>query len=117
MGLVSFPLVSSLAAAEKASSHAVALTTTPQVEKPNQSKLLDSAYCPTESVKKLWEAKGRLDDLWSRPPPPMARSLMTRVARSQLFPHSGEGGKEHENRAGDKLSEVSNLVGLLDGIP
>merc|ERR1712232_1051499 len=116
-GLVSFPLVSSLAASEQASPQAVALTTKPQVEKPDQSKLLDSTYCPTESVKKLWEAKGRLDDLWNRPPPPLARSLMTRIARAELFPHSGEGGKEHANRAGDKLNELADFVGLLDGVP
>merc|ERR1712232_570366 len=116
-GLVSFPLVSSLAAAEQASPQAVALTTKPQVEKPDQSKLLDSTYCTTQAVKKLWEAKGRLDDLWNRPPPPLARSLMTRIARAELFPHSGEGGKDHANRAGDKLNELADYVGLLDGVP
>lgn len=42
---------------------------------------------------------------------------MMRVARAQLFPHSGEGGKEHENRAGDKLAELAEAVGLMDGIP
>lgn len=42
---------------------------------------------------------------------------MTRVARSQLFPCSGNGGQEHENRAGDKLAELSACAGLLDGIP
>jgi len=47
----------------------------------------------------------------------MARSLMMRVARSQLFPCSGNGGKEHENRAGDKLAELSEFTDLLDGIP
>jgi len=47
----------------------------------------------------------------------MARSLITRVARSQLFPHSGEGGQDHENRAGDKLAQISEIIGLLDGIP
>merc|ERR1711988_1717022 len=29
----------------------------------------------------------------------------------------GNGGKEHENRAGDKLAEISELTDLLDGIP
>lgn len=45
---------------------------------------------------------------------------MTRVARSQLFPCSGTTGKgeqEHENRAGDKLAELSSITSLLDGIP
>jgi len=42
---------------------------------------------------------------------------MARVARSQLFPHSGEGGQEHENRAGDKLAELSAVADLFDGIP
>merc|ERR1719337_422068 len=47
----------------------------------------------------------------------MGRNLLLRVARSQLFPHSGEGVKEHENRAGDKLAELSEAVGLLEGVP
>mmetsp|Transcript_34948 Transcript_34948/g.96599 ORF Transcript_34948/g.96599 Transcript_34948/m.96599 type:complete len:549 (+) Transcript_34948:81-1727(+) len=80
-------------------------------------EILSSIYCGREAIQALWEAKGRLDSLWSRSPPPMARSLMLRVARSQLFPHSGEGGQEHENRAGDKLAELSQIVGLLDGVP
>ena len=42
---------------------------------------------------------------------------MSRVARAQLFPHSGEGGREHENRAGDKLAELASAVGLMDGVP
>jgi hypothetical protein len=116
-GLVSFPLVSSLAVAEKANAKAVALTAKPQVDTPEQAKLLDSVYCPRESIENLWEAKGRLDDLWKQPPPPLARSLMTRIARAELFPHSGEGGKDHANRAGDKLSELAAFVGLLDGVP
>jgi hypothetical protein len=115
--LVSFPLVSSLAASEKANATAVALTAKPQVDKPEQAKLLDSVYCPRESIENLWEAKGRLDDLWNRPPPPLARSLMTRIARAELFPHSGEGGKDHANRAGDKLSELADFVDLFDGVP
>lgn len=46
---------------------------------------------------------------------------MQRVARDQLFPHSGKEGKEgkegsHENRAGEKLEELAQAVGLLDGM-
>merc|ERR1719387_3275866 len=65
----------------------------------------------------LWNAKQALDDLWDIPPPPMAKSVLVRVARAQLFPHSGEGGKEHENRAGDKLAELSEVTGLMEGVP
>jgi hypothetical protein len=117
-GLVRFTLVSSLAAAAgKATGNSLALTMNPQVDKAEEAMLLSNTYCPMESVQDVWKAKGRLDDLWKRPPPPMARSLMTRVARAELFPHSGEGGKEHANRAGDKLSELADFVRLFDGVP
>jgi len=79
-------------------------------------QILSGIFCPRDRVKALGAAKDRLDALWDRPPPPMARSLMMRVARAQLFPCSGEGGRDHENRAGDKLAELSELTGLLDGI-
>jgi len=83
----------------------------------SKEEVLSSRYCQRSLIESSWAAKDRLDALWSRPPPPMARSLITRVARSQLFPHSGEGGQDHENRAGDKLAQISEIVGLLDGIP
>jgi hypothetical protein len=86
----------------------------------NPKEIYDSVYCKGDLIKSLCAAKGRLDALWDKPPPPMARSLMTRVARSQLFPCSGTHGKgdqEHENRAGDKLGEIAEITGLLDGIP
>jgi hypothetical protein len=81
------------------------------------NEILSSAHCKEVLITDLQAAKKRLDALWDKPPPPMARSLMTRTARSQLFPHSGEGGQEHENRAGDKLAELSAITDLLDGIP
>jgi len=73
-------------------------------------------------VHALWEAKDDIDDLWAKPPPPMGRGLMQRVSRDQLFPHSGKegreaGGKEHENRAGDKLAELVSASGLLNDVP
>merc|ERR1719313_2266748 len=74
-------------------------------------------FCEKRLVEAACAAKGRMDALWSRPPPPMARSLISRVARAQLFHHSGEGGQEHENRAGDKLAQISELMALLDGVP
>jgi cap1 methyltransferase len=83
----------------------------------NKEQLLASSYCDRSTIEASWAAKDRLDALWNRPPPPMARSLITRVARSQMFPHSGEGGQDHENRAGDKLAQISEMIGLLDGIP
>jgi len=80
---------------------------------------LTGVFCDKQLVEGLWQAKGRLDALWALPPPPMARSLMNRVARAQLFPHSGEGGSKEngENRAGDKLAELADLTGLLHGVP
>jgi len=80
-------------------------------------EILSSAHCEEKSILALRKAKNRLDALWELPPPPVARSLMQRIARSQLFPHSGEGGQEHENRAGDKLAELVAVTHLLDGIP
>jgi len=82
-----------------------------------QDRILLSAFCQRSSIEALWQAKGRLDDLWNKPPPPLARSVFQRVARAELFPHSDTGGKDHDNRAGDKLAELSQVVGLLDGVP
>merc|ERR1740117_1231183 len=83
----------------------------------NAKEILSSAHCEEALILGLQAAKGRSDALWDKPPPPVARSLMARIARSQLFPHSGTGGQEHENRAGDKLAELSAVTDLLDGIP
>lgn len=88
-----------------------------KVDHPDAEKLLSSSHCDRASIHALWHAKGRVDDLWKRPPPPMARSVISRVARAQLFPHSGVGGEDHENRAGDKLAQLSAVVGLLGGVP
>lgn len=81
------------------------------------TQLLDGPHGRPELLRALWQAKERLDDLWARPPPPMARSVFQRVARDQMFPHSGTEGKACENRAGDKLAELVEAVGLLDGVP
>lgn len=89
----------------------------PQVAEADASKLQQGLVCPKTLVDELWLAKRRLDDVWTLPPPPLARSLLMRVARAQLFPHSGEGGKEHDNRAGDKLEELASAVGLLEDLP
>jgi len=89
----------------------------PEFDDANGSKMLDGPHGRPELVRSLWDAKEHLDSLWARPPPPMGRSLLQRVARDSLFPHSGKEGKEHENRAGEKLEELAAAVGLLDGIP
>jgi len=89
----------------------------PAFEEPGAKKLLHSNFCKKESIEALWAAKDRLDAHWDRCPPPLGRSLLLRVARAQLFPSSGDGGKEHENRAGDKLQELADEVGLFDGVP
>jgi hypothetical protein len=101
------------------SSNGATLDWHPTDDEPSKDKLLTGQYCDAALVEALWHAKGRLDALWKLPPPPMARSLMNRVARGELFPHSDVGGsKSHgENRAGDKLSELAEAVGLLDGLP
>jgi len=81
-------------------------------------RLLDGPHGAPELLQGLWKAKERLDALWKLPPPPMGRSLMQRVARDQLFPHSGGAeGKNGENRAGDKLAELASATGLLEGVP
>jgi len=87
------------------------------VDEATKEQIANSFFCSAGSIVHLWDAKKRIDDLWNKPPPPLARSLMTRVARAELFPHSDTGGKEHDNRAGDKLSEVADIVGLLEGVP
>jgi 23S rRNA U2552 (ribose-2'-O)-methylase RlmE/FtsJ len=95
------------------------LDSCPKVDVASKDKLLTGSFCDARLVSDLWLAKGRLDALWALPPPPMARSLMNRVARAQLFPHSGEGGSKEngENRAGDKLAELADLTGLLRDLP
>ena len=73
--------------------------------------LLQGPHGRPELVRELWEAKNALDELWKKPPPPLARSVMQRVARDQLYEEVKE--KEHENRAGEKLAELAAAVGLL----
>jgi len=107
---VRFPLTSSL-------QELLPLSMDPCVDRPSADKLLEGGFCRKAIVESVWAAKKRLDDLWTVPPPPLARSVMTRVARAQLFPCSGEGGKDHENRAGDKLAELVDAARLLDGVP
>jgi len=93
------------------------LNTSPKSDEAVAAKMLEGIHGRPELVRELWEAKEQLDDLWNKPPPPLGRSLMQRVARDQLFPHSGKEGEKHENRAGEKLEELSKAVGLLEGVP
>eukprot|EP00930_Biecheleria_cincta_P054192 TRINITY_DN4014_c0_g2_i1.p1 TRINITY_DN4014_c0_g2~~TRINITY_DN4014_c0_g2_i1.p1 ORF type:complete len:725 (-),score=165.14 TRINITY_DN4014_c0_g2_i1:529-2388(-) len=93
------------------------LNTSPKVDEAVAAKMLDGAHGRPELVQELWDAKEQLDELWNKPPPPLGRSMMQRVARDQLFPHSGKEGEKHENRAGEKLEELSQFVGLLEGVP
>jgi len=79
-------------------------------------RLADSLFCSREVVQDLWRAKKDLDDVWARPPPPMGRSILQRIARDQLFPHTGKEG-DHENRAGDKLAELIEATGFLKDVP
>jgi len=95
----------------------LAMDTKPKADHANASQMLDGPHGRPDLVNNLWDAKQQLEDLWQRPPPPMGRSLMQRVAREQLFPHSGKEGTEHENRAGEKLEELASAVGLLEGVP
>jgi 23S rRNA U2552 (ribose-2'-O)-methylase RlmE/FtsJ len=95
------------------------LNTKPEFQETEAAQLLGGLACDPGLVQALWDAKSRLDDHYHIPPPPMGKSLLLRVARAQLVPHSGEGSKdkEHDNRAGDKLAELSDEVGLLKGVP
>eukprot|EP00933_Yihiella_yeosuensis_P041062 TRINITY_DN354_c2_g1_i1.p1 TRINITY_DN354_c2_g1~~TRINITY_DN354_c2_g1_i1.p1 ORF type:complete len:668 (-),score=174.72 TRINITY_DN354_c2_g1_i1:535-2538(-) len=89
----------------------------PETDAADQEKMLSGPHGQPELVKDLWEVKALMEEIWQKPPPPMGRSLMQRVARDQLFPHSGKEGKEHENRAGEKLEELACAVDLLEGVP
>merc|ERR1719281_949598 len=108
--LCRFPLVSRSGAT---------LDTKPEFQETEAAQLLGGLACDPELVQALWDAKGRLDAHFHVPPPPMGKSLLLRVARAQLFPHSGEGSKdkEHDNRAGDKLCELAAEVGLMKNVP
>jgi len=103
------------------SSHGpLALNMEPKQDSATADRLLESPHSNKELVQGLWRAKETLDSLWAKPPPPMGRNLCQRVARDQLFPCSGkEGreGREHENRAGEKLAELADAAGLLEGVP
>jgi len=109
--LLSFPLSSSKSLKIMA----------PQRAEADGQELLHGPHGYPELVQNLWDAKLQLDELWNKPPPPKARSVMQRVARDQLFPHSGKEGKDgkdgHENRAGEKLEELAKAVGLLEMPP
>merc|ERR1719453_2521359 len=93
----------------------------PTVDNATSAHLLHSPFCHEVVVKELWKAKDRLDELWQKPPPPMGRSLIRRVALAQLFPHSSSGKVVEqsggENRAGGKLEELAEAVGLLKDVP
>ncbi|CAE8627720.1 unnamed protein product [Polarella glacialis] len=93
------------------------MDTLPTVDTALAARMLEGPHGRADLVRNLWEAKEQLDEMWNKPPPPMGRSLMQRVARDQLFPHSGKEGEKHENRAGEKLEELAMAVGLLDGVP
>ena len=116
--LLLFPLSS-----RQLEEHQVSLCLPPKVVKATGDLLLEGPHGRPDLVQMLWDAKTELDELWNKPPPPKARSVMQRVARDQLFPHSKEEQKEksarkgHENRAGEKLEELAQAVGLLDEIP
>lgn len=92
----------------------------PTKDKAEPQRMLEGPHSDQELVRGLWRAKEGLDALWAKPPPPMGRNLCQRVARDQLFPNSGkEGrdGREHENRAGEKLAELAKAAGLLEDLP
>jgi len=93
------------------------LNASPKLDDAVAAKMLEGIHGQPELVQELWDAKEQLDDLWKVPPPPLGRGMMQRVARDQLFPHSGKEGEKHENRAGEKLEELSRAVGLLEGVP
>lgn len=93
------------------------LDTSPRLDKAVMDKMVEGVHGQPDLVQELWKAKEQLEDLWKKPPPPLGRGLMQRVARDQLFPYSGKEGEKHENRAGEKLGELSQAMGLLEGVP
>lgn len=113
------PIEEKLVRRKLTSSSGATLNTKPHFQDVEAGQLLGGLACDPDLVQKLWDAKGRLDAHYHIPPPPMGKSLLLRVARAQLFPHSGEGSKdkEHDNRAGDKLCELSAEVGLMKNVP
>jgi 23S rRNA U2552 (ribose-2'-O)-methylase RlmE/FtsJ len=113
------PIEEKLVRMELISSSGAPLNTKPEFQEVEAAQLLGGLACDPELVQTLWNAKDRLDAHYHIPPPPMGKSLLLRVARAQLFPHSGEGSKdkEHDNRAGDKLCELAAEVGLMKGVP
>eukprot|EP00746_Dinoflagellata_sp_MGD_P158339 gnl/MRDRNA2_/MRDRNA2_86444_c0_seq1.p1 gnl/MRDRNA2_/MRDRNA2_86444_c0~~gnl/MRDRNA2_/MRDRNA2_86444_c0_seq1.p1 ORF type:complete len:653 (+),score=152.70 gnl/MRDRNA2_/MRDRNA2_86444_c0_seq1:79-2037(+) len=113
------PIDEKLVRKELTSASEAALNTKPDFQEVEAAQLLGGLACDPDLVQTLWDAKDRLDAHYHIPPPPMGKSLLLRVARAQLFPHSGEGSKdkEHDNRAGDKLSELASEVGLLKNVP
>lgn len=110
------PFQEKLQCFELSSSGPLPLDKKPKLAEANAEQMLQGPHGKPDLVRTLWKAKADLDDIWNKPPPPMGRSLCQRVARDELFPHSGKEGKEHENRAGEKLEELASAVGLLEGV-
>lgn len=93
------------------------LDTSPRLDQAVMDKMVEGVHGQPDLFQELWKAKEQLEDLWKKPAPPLGRGLMQRVARDQLFPYSGKEGEKHENRAGEKLEELSQAMGLLEGVP
>eukprot|EP00929_Paragymnodinium_shiwhaense_P104189 TRINITY_DN68316_c0_g2_i2.p1 TRINITY_DN68316_c0_g2~~TRINITY_DN68316_c0_g2_i2.p1 ORF type:complete len:471 (-),score=105.66 TRINITY_DN68316_c0_g2_i2:395-1807(-) len=77
-------------------------------------RMRDAGYCPAAEIDALWEQKTRLDALFDA-----GDSALYWRAREELYP---AGQKKHErsarslgNRAGDKLAEIAEAVGGLQG--
>eukprot|EP00927_Polykrikos_kofoidii_P046419 TRINITY_DN4066_c0_g1_i1.p1 TRINITY_DN4066_c0_g1~~TRINITY_DN4066_c0_g1_i1.p1 ORF type:complete len:873 (-),score=136.88 TRINITY_DN4066_c0_g1_i1:203-2821(-) len=113
-GLLRFPVCSKAARRRRS---LLPLDMSPSVETPSLEHMLNGTFCDRKVVENVWEAKLRLDERWTVKPPPLARGLLLRVARTQLFPHSDGLKAEFSNRAGAKLEELATAVGLLDGVP
>ena len=68
----------------------------------------DAGYCPPEDVQALWREKERIDSFFDEE----HESCYYR-ARNSVFTQDQKGSEKFRNRAGDKLWEVHQEVGLF----
>ncbi len=76
----------------------------------DEQRILNSMYTTPEFVKKLWDQKERLDEYFD---PSADISKIYYTARNSIFPQDQKGSQRFRNRAGDKLFEVHEAVGLF----
>ncbi len=73
-----------------------------------EERMSESGYCPPESVRALWREKQRIDSFFDE-----EQEACYYRARNSVFPQDQKGSDKFRNRAGDKLWEVHQDVGLF----